>query len=118
MSDATVLSIDLIVSDPRIRGGRPILAGTSLRVQDVAAHHQIPQVHAGELAVQLPDLACAGSRGAGLLLCAPGRDRRPDRRRRSAHPRSKRPGAWTATSACTSMKAFRLPLPNRCEVGG
>ncbi|MBK8023272.1 MAG: DUF433 domain-containing protein [Chloroflexi bacterium] len=53
MSDATVLSIDLIVSDPRIRGGRPILAGTSLRVQDVAAHHKYRKYTPEELAVQL-----------------------------------------------------------------
>lgn len=36
MTDVTVLAIDLIVSDPKIRSGRPIIAGTGLRVQDIA----------------------------------------------------------------------------------
>jgi uncharacterized protein (DUF433 family) len=39
MSDITVLSIDMLISDPAIRGGRPIIAGTTLRVQDIAAGH-------------------------------------------------------------------------------
>jgi uncharacterized protein (DUF433 family) len=34
-----ILHIDAIISDPAIRGGRPILAGTTLRVSDIAAHH-------------------------------------------------------------------------------
>lgn len=36
MNDVTVLSIDMIVSNPKIRRGRPIIAGTTLMVQDVA----------------------------------------------------------------------------------
>lgn len=36
MGDVTVLSIDLIVSNPKIRSGRPIIAGTTMRVQDIA----------------------------------------------------------------------------------
>jgi uncharacterized protein (DUF433 family) len=36
MNNATVLIIDAIISDPDIRSGRPIIAGTSLRVQDIA----------------------------------------------------------------------------------
>lgn len=32
-----VLTLDLIVSNPDIRHGRPVIAGTGLRVQDVAA---------------------------------------------------------------------------------
>lgn len=43
MSDITVLSIDTIVSDPKIRNGRPIIAGTTMRVQDIA----IGYVHKG-----------------------------------------------------------------------
>ncbi|MBL8162780.1 MAG: DUF433 domain-containing protein [Anaerolineae bacterium] len=53
MSDITVLSIDTIVSDPKIRGGRPIIAGTTLRVQDVAAHHIYRKYTPDELAEQL-----------------------------------------------------------------
>lgn len=33
---ATIHSINLISSDPKIRGGRPCIAGTGLRVMDVA----------------------------------------------------------------------------------
>lgn len=36
MSDVTVLSIDKIVSNPQIRSGRPIIAGTRMAVQDIA----------------------------------------------------------------------------------
>jgi uncharacterized protein (DUF433 family) len=36
---ATVLSIDMIVSDPKIRSGRPIIGGTTMRVQDIAIAH-------------------------------------------------------------------------------
>lgn len=32
----TVLNIDLIVSDPKVRGGRPVVAGTGVRVLDIA----------------------------------------------------------------------------------
>lgn len=53
MSDVTVLSIDMIVSNPKIRGGRPIIAGTTLRVQDVAAHHIYRKYTPEELAYQL-----------------------------------------------------------------
>ncbi|MGQ9907336.1 MAG: DUF433 domain-containing protein [Candidatus Flexifilum sp.] len=53
MSDITVLSINTIVSDPRIRDGRPIIAGTTLMVQDVAAHHRYRHYTPDELAEQL-----------------------------------------------------------------
>ncbi|MFP4322891.1 MAG: DUF433 domain-containing protein [Anaerolineales bacterium] len=53
MSDRTILSIDTIVSDPKIRNGRPIIAGTTLRVQDVAAHHRFHGYTPQELAYQL-----------------------------------------------------------------
>src|SRR3990172_8444968 len=36
---ATVLSIDAIVSDPTIRGGRPIIAGRSVTVSDLLARY-------------------------------------------------------------------------------
>jgi uncharacterized protein (DUF433 family) len=53
MSDVTVLSIDTIISNPKVRGGRPIIAGTTLRVQDVAAHHIYRKYDPEELAHQL-----------------------------------------------------------------
>ena len=31
--------IDEIVSDPKIRGGRPVLKGTGIRVSDIVAYH-------------------------------------------------------------------------------
>jgi uncharacterized protein (DUF433 family) len=43
----TVLAINLIVSNPVVRGGRPIIGGTTLRVQDVVTaylyRHQTPE---------------------------------------------------------------------------
>lgn len=53
MTDTTVLSIDTIVSNPKVRSGRPIIAGTTLRVQDVAAHHIYNHYTPDELAYQL-----------------------------------------------------------------
>ena len=40
---ATVLSIDLITSDPKVRSGRPVIAGTGVCVSDIVAlmiYHQ------------------------------------------------------------------------------
>lgn len=34
-----ILSIDEIVSDPKVRGGRPVIAGTGIRVSDIVAYH-------------------------------------------------------------------------------
>jgi uncharacterized protein (DUF433 family) len=53
MSDVTVLAIDTIISNPKVRSGRPIIAGTTLRVQDVAAHHIYNHYTPDELAYQL-----------------------------------------------------------------
>lgn len=53
MSDITVLSIDTIVSDPNVRSGRPIIAGTTLMVQDVATHKLYRNYTPEELAEQL-----------------------------------------------------------------
>lgn len=36
---ATVLQINEIVSDPKIRGGKPVIKGTRLRVKDVMFTH-------------------------------------------------------------------------------
>lgn len=35
----TVYAIETIVSDPQIRNGRPIIAGTQIRVMDIVASH-------------------------------------------------------------------------------
>ncbi len=63
MSDLTILSIDLIVSNPKLRSGRPIIAGTTLRVQDVAAHHRYnhytPEELADELQISLAQVHAA-----------------------------------------------------------
>jgi uncharacterized protein (DUF433 family) len=48
---ATVLSIDTIVSDPRIRGGRPVIAGTGIRVMDIVAGHIYHDYTPEEIAV-------------------------------------------------------------------
>lgn len=41
-----VLSINLITADPSVRGGRPVIAGTSIRVADIVAaklfHNRTP----------------------------------------------------------------------------
>lgn len=49
---ATVLNIEAIISDPKLRGGRPIIAGTTLRVSDVAAYHTFGGLTPEDLAVQ------------------------------------------------------------------
>jgi len=53
---ATILNIDSIISDPKIRNGRPVIAGTTLRISDVAAWHNFGGLAAEDLAqhFQLP----------------------------------------------------------------
>jgi uncharacterized protein (DUF433 family) len=46
----TVESIDLITTDPAVRGGRPCIAGTGLRVIDVATASVFHQRSPGEIA--------------------------------------------------------------------
>lgn len=41
----TVLSIDAMVSDPAIRGSRPIIAGTGVRVMDIVVSHLYRKSH-------------------------------------------------------------------------
>jgi uncharacterized protein (DUF433 family) len=48
----TILSIDAIVSDPTIRGGRPILAGRTVTVSDLVARYLRWGMTPEELAVQ------------------------------------------------------------------
>jgi len=39
MTVFTTHSIDTIVSSPDVRRGRPVIAGTGIRVMDIAAYH-------------------------------------------------------------------------------
>lgn len=50
MTTATTMPLDLIVSDPAIRRGVPVLAGTTLRVTDVAVAHIYHDRSASEIA--------------------------------------------------------------------
>ena len=47
---AIVLNIEAIVSDPEIRGGRPIIEGTTLCVSDVVAYYLYDGMRPEELA--------------------------------------------------------------------
>ena len=49
---AQVLPIDCVVSDPEVRGGRPVIAGTTLRVSDLAAYHILAGLAPEQLSVQ------------------------------------------------------------------
>ena len=59
----TVHSIDLIVSNPNIRSGRPVLAGTTLCVSDIAiqkaAHRRDPDEIATFFDISLPQVYAA-----------------------------------------------------------
>lgn len=62
-AETVVHSIDLIVSNPKIRGGRPVLAGTSLRVLDIAVqkvfHRQTPDEITQHFQISLPQVYAA-----------------------------------------------------------
>ena len=60
---AQVLPIESVVSDPEIRGGRPVIAGTTLRVSDLAAYHTLAGLTPDQLAAQF-DLDLAEVHGA------------------------------------------------------
>jgi uncharacterized protein (DUF433 family) len=49
---AQVLPIEFVVSDPSVRGGRPVVAGTTLRISDLAAYHTLAGLTPDQLAVQ------------------------------------------------------------------
>ncbi|MCB1037041.1 MAG: DUF433 domain-containing protein [Acidobacteria bacterium] len=46
------LPIEFIVQDPEVRGGRPIISGSSIRVSDIAAYHIYDGMVPEELALQ------------------------------------------------------------------
>ena len=48
-----VLAIETIVSNPAVRGGRPIIAGTGIMVSDIAAYTSFQGMTPDDLAVQL-----------------------------------------------------------------
>lgn len=55
---AQVLPIESVVSDPEVRGGRPLVAGTTLRVSDLAAYHTLAGLSPEQLSAQFElDLA-------------------------------------------------------------
>ncbi len=49
---AKVLPIEMIVRDPGVRSGRPVVAGTGLRISDIAAYHIYEGLSAEQLAIQ------------------------------------------------------------------
>jgi uncharacterized protein (DUF433 family) len=59
MNESTVLSIELIASNPGIRGGRPIIAGTTIRVQDIAIGFVYKGYSVDDLILQYPHLSHA-----------------------------------------------------------
>jgi len=59
MTDITVLSIDTIVSNPKIRGGRPIIAGTGMRVQDIAIDYVYKSYSVNDILTNFPHLTFA-----------------------------------------------------------
>ena len=57
------LPIDVIVSDPTVRNGRPIIAGTTIRVSDIVASHifrmQTPEELAPHFSLDLGQIHAA-----------------------------------------------------------
>jgi uncharacterized protein (DUF433 family) len=49
---AQVLPIESVVSDPEVRGGQPLVVGTTLRVSDLAAYHTVAGLTPEQLSVQ------------------------------------------------------------------
>ncbi|HEY6323625.1 MAG TPA: DUF433 domain-containing protein [Thermoanaerobaculia bacterium] len=55
---AQILPIDSVVSDPEVRNGSPLVAGTTLRVSDLAAYHTLAGLTPDQLSAQFDlDLA-------------------------------------------------------------
>lgn len=49
---AQVLPIEAVIRDPDVRGGSPIVAGTTLRVSDLAAYHALAGLTPDQLSAQ------------------------------------------------------------------
>lgn len=49
---ATILNIPVIISDPQIRRGHPVITGTTIRVSDLVASHIFRGFSPEELTVQ------------------------------------------------------------------
>ena len=111
---AQVLPIESVGRDPEIRGGRPVIAGPTLRVSDLAAYHTLAGLTPDQLAAQF-DLDLAEVHGALAAAFAPlGRDRRrdplelgPGRGVEAAVDRSGAFAGRVARSASTSTRTFR-----------
>jgi uncharacterized protein (DUF433 family) len=55
---ARALALPSVTSDPDVRGGQPVIAGTTLRVSDLASYHTLAGLTADELGAQFDlDLA-------------------------------------------------------------
>ena len=50
--ETTILHLNTIISDPNIRKGQPILAGTSIRVSDIVASHLYHRLLPEDIALQ------------------------------------------------------------------
>ncbi len=48
-----ILAIETIVSDPAVRSGRPVIAGTQVMVSDIAIYHDVWMQTPDEIAAQL-----------------------------------------------------------------
>jgi len=59
----TIQRIELITTDPGIRGGRPVIAGTTLEVSAIAiakiVHRQTPETIADDYRISLPEVYAA-----------------------------------------------------------
>jgi uncharacterized protein (DUF433 family) len=56
MSEVTILSIDMIVSNPKVRNGRPLIAGTTLTVQDIVAGYVYKGYSVDDLVTHYPQI--------------------------------------------------------------
>ena len=74
----TIHHIDEIVSDPKIRGGRPVLKGTGFKVSDVVINYYHNGYSAEDIAEHFGLNIAQVLRGACLLSIEQGSNRRAD----------------------------------------